>query len=396
MDGAMVLSLLSLVGIVVVAVALVAILGRLKASQASSPEVATRLQAVGQALSQGAIQAATMTEKLAHLEPVTRTVAAVQVELRGVTERLSHVEQAQASAARGVGDLSSTSASAFGELRSIAASLAEATSAMRDELARAKTDLTEIKAHERADKDHSALLSESVKRLEMVLAGTNSKGAAGENILDLIFSNLPEDWQVRDFKVGGKQVEFGLRLPNNLILPVDSKWPATDLVERYAVCDVVDEQHRLRKEIETCVLAKAREVEKYIDPSITVNMGVAVVPDAVYDLCPGARVDAFDRGVAIISYRMFVPYLLLVYQTTARSGQTVDMQKLSAFLSTIQKVSRDLLEEIDGRLSRGLTMVENSRNEMRVNAGKLTTSIMGLRDGTIAGTPEPEALPHAT
>ena len=394
MDTPTVLGMLVLLVMAIVAAVVFMIYARVKSGQSSSPVIATGLQAVQQALAQSAIQSAAMGEKLAHLEPVTRNVAAVQVELRGVVERLAHVEQAQTNASRGVGDLSATSASAFGELRTIAAALNEATAAMRDELARAKNDLTEIKAHERADKDQSALLSESVRRLEMVLAGTNSKGAAGENILELIFANLPEDWQVRDFKIGGKQVEFGLRLPNNLILPIDSKWPATDLLERYAASELPEEQQRLRKEIESCVLAKAREVEKYIDPSVTLNMGVAVVPDAVYDLCPGARVDAFGRDVAIISYRMFVPYLLLVYQTTASAGQTIDMQKLSAFLGTIQKVSRDLLEEIDGRLSRGLTMVENARNEMRVHAGKLTTSAMGLREG-VAPMDEQTALPQA-
>lgn len=393
MDTATIVSLLALIGILIVAVLLFSLSGRLKAPPSAAPELTAGLQAVSLSVNQSSIQAAAMAEKLSQLEPATRAIGSVQVELRALVERLAHVEQGQANASRGFGDLSTKSASSFVELRTIATSLIEATAAMRDELARAKTDLTEIKAHERADKDHSALVAESVRRLEMVMAGTNSKGAAGENILELIFANLPQEWQVRDFKVGGKQVEFGLRLPNNLILPVDSKWPATDLLERFAECDIPEEQQRLRKEIESCVLAKAKEVEKYIDPSITVNMAVAVVPDAVYDLCPGARVDAFARDVAIISYRMFVPYLLLVYQTTASAGQTVDMQKLSSFLQSIDKVSRDLLDEIDGRLSRGLTMVENSRDQMRIQAGKLASSVVALKVDATPVAEEPAQLP---
>ena len=54
---------------------------------------------------------------------------------------------------------------------------------MRAELARAGHDLTEIKAHEKSDKELSARVAESVRRLETVIAGTQSKGAAGENIL---------------------------------------------------------------------------------------------------------------------------------------------------------------------------------------------------------------------
>ena len=51
----------------------------------------------------------------------------------------------------------------------------------------------------------------AIRRLETVIAGTQSKGAAGENILDVVFSKLPAEWQVRNFPVGNKSVEFGLR-----------------------------------------------------------------------------------------------------------------------------------------------------------------------------------------
>jgi DNA recombination protein RmuC len=41
--------------------------------------------------------------------------------------------------------------------------------------------------------------AESIRRLEAVIAGTHSKGIAGENILDAVFSMLPVEWQVRIF-----------------------------------------------------------------------------------------------------------------------------------------------------------------------------------------------------
>ena len=383
MDAAVLLNVLILTGILIIAISLIALLARLRAG-AGSPEISAHLQSVSQSVSQGTIQAAAMAERLTQLEPVVKTLSAVHVELRALIERLAIVEQSQSSATRGVGELSAASASGFSELRAVASALSDATAAMRAELARAGTDLTEIKAHEKSDKELSARVAESVRRLETVIAGTQSKGAAGENILEQIFTNLPQEWQVRDFKIGGRSCEFGLRLPSNLILPIDSKWAATDLLERFSASTSPDEQQRLQKEIEACVLSKARDVEKYLDPSVTMSMGVAVVPDAVYDLCPGARVDAFAMNVAIISYSMFTPYLLLVYQTALSASQTVDMQKLISFLGTIQKVTRELHEEVDGRLSRGLTMISNSRDEMRVHAGKLGTSALALRIDTPA------------
>jgi DNA recombination protein RmuC len=297
------------------------------------------------------------------------------------------VEQIQTGAARGIGDLSNLSGSSFAEIRTLAKNLSEATSAMREELGRAKTDLTEIKAHEKVDTEMSTQVAESVRRLEEIIAGSQSKGAAGENILEPVFAKLPQEWQVRDFKVGGKAVEFGLRLPNNLILPIDSKWPATDMLERLAVAQSTEEQLRIKKQIEDCVYSKAREVEKYIDPSITVSIGVAVVPDAVYHLCPGARVEAFGRNVAIISYSMFIPYLLLVYQTALANAHSIDAQKLSSFLVTIEKVSQELLEEVEGRLSRGLTMITNARDDLRVHAGRLSTSAMALQVDAVPPLP---------
>jgi DNA recombination protein RmuC len=363
MDIPTLMMVLILGALAVIAVGLFLVLSRIRSAQ-GSPEVVAHLQSVSQSVSQGAVQAAAMAEKLSQLESAARTLPTIQA----------------------------ASASGFAELRAVASALSETTAAIRAELARAGNDLTEIKAHEKADKELAARVAESVRRLETVIAGTQSKGAAGENILEQIFANLPQEWQVRDFKIGGKPCEFGLRLPTNLILPIDSKWPATDLLERYAAAASPDEQRRLRDEIERCVLSKAKEVEKYVDPSVTVNLGVAVVPDAVYDLCSGARVEAFQMNVAIISYSMFTPYLLLVYQMALNTSQSVDMQKLNSFLGTIDKVARELHDEIDGRLSRGITMIANARDDLRVHAGKLQSSALAIRvdapsDGAAATLP---------
>ncbi|MGH7658244.1 MAG: DNA recombination protein RmuC, partial [Gemmatimonadales bacterium] len=247
MDVTLLLNVLILAGLLVIAISLIALVARLRATE-GSPDTSVWLQGVSQSLSQSTIQTAAMAERLAQLEPVSKNLSAVQVELRGLIERLAIVEQSQSSATRGVGELSAASASGFSELRAAASALSDATAAMRTELSRAGTDLTEIKAHEKSDKELSARVAESVRRLETVIAGTQSKGAAGENILEQIFANLPQEWQVRDFKIGGKSCEFGLRLPSNLILPIDSKWPATDLLERYSLSTSSDEQHRIQKE----------------------------------------------------------------------------------------------------------------------------------------------------
>ncbi|MCL5961509.1 MAG: DNA recombination protein RmuC [Chloroflexi bacterium] len=239
--------------------------------------------------------------------------------------------------------------------------------------------VAELHAYARARHDLEQRTAESIRRLETIIAGTQTKGAAGENVIDLVFSKLPPEWQVRNFRVGNKTVEFGLRLPNNLVLPIDSKWTSTALVERLAACDDPVEQQRLKAHLEAAVLEKAREVKKYVDPSITVSFGLAAVPDAVYDLTTGIQTQAFQMNVVVISYSMFVPYLLLVFHTTLKSSQSIDVQKLNAHLRGAEDSVKALQEEIEGRFSRAITMLTNSRGEISVHLSRVSTALTNLQ-----------------
>lgn len=252
-------------------------------------------------------------------------------------------------------------------------------------------DLAELqaytKAYNKAREDLERRTADSVRRLEMVIAGTQTKGVAGENILEAVFANLPPEWQVRDFRVGDKAVEFALRLPNNLVLPIDSKWPATHLLEQFACCEDLEEQRRLKAQIEKAVLGKAREVRKYIDPNVTVNFGIAAVPDAVYDLCTGVQADVFQLNVVLIGYSMFVPYLLLVFQTILKTSQSIDLQRLDAYLQSADESIQAAQGVLEGRLSRALTMLTNSRDELGVLLSKVRSGLTSVQISTASGNP---------
>jgi DNA recombination protein RmuC len=250
--------------------------------------------------------------------------------------------------------------------------------------------LAVLQANTKARQEIEQKTAESISRLETIIAGTQSKGSAGENIVELIFAKLPVEWQVRNFKVNGKTVEFGLRFPNNLVLPIDSKWTATDLLEQFMNSDDPDEQQKLKTEIERAVIQKAKEVRKYIDPSITTTFGVAVVPDAIYELCASIYPDIFRVGIVLVSYSMFVPYLLLVFHTILKSEQNIDLQKLDAYLRTAQSSLNNLQEEINGRFSRALTMLNNSRDDMQAHISSVNTSLTGVQVGTISKNPQPK------
>jgi DNA recombination protein RmuC len=247
-----------------------------------------------------------------------------------------------------------------------------------------------LKAREKLDAD----TSDSVRRLEMIIAGTQTKGIAGENILDVVLSRLPAEWQARGFMVNGAAVEFGVKLPNGLVLPIDSKWPATHLIEQFIAADKPEERKRLKAEIEHAVLLKAKEIKKYLDPSITMPYGVACVPDSVFDLVPGAQVASLSLGVVLISHSMLLPYLLLVYQSALRNIQTIDTAKLEAYLKMVQASLQSLQEELDGRFARALTMLSNSRDDMRALIGKANGGITSLQIGSAPLLEEqPDLLP---
>lgn len=242
-----------------------------------------------------------------------------------------------------------------------------------------RLNLAELQAHLMARQDIEHRTAESIRRLEMVIAGTQSKGTAGENILEAVFAKLPAEWQVRGFQVGNKTVEFGLRLPNNLVLPIDSKWPATNLLQQFALTEEIAAQQKLKRQVETKVLEKVKEVRKYLNPNLTTSFGVAVIPDAAFDVCTSVHVEAFRSNVVVLSYSMFVPYLLLVYQTALESSQTVDLQRLNTYLKSVEEAMEVLQGELQGRFTRAITMLNNSREDMTAQLSSINGSLMGLK-----------------
>ncbi|RJX20490.1 MAG: DNA recombination protein RmuC, partial [Ammonifex sp.] len=321
--------------------------------------------------------------------PLPQTVTAVQLELRGLGERVSTVEQNQNAVSQGIQALGTR----FAQAGATAGNLIEATAAIRTELTRAKEGLTELQTIAKARQESEQRTAESVRRLEAIIAGTQTKGVAGENILEAVFAKLPADWQVRNFRVGNKFVEFGLRLPNGLILPIDSKWAATGLLEEFMGSEDPGEQQKLKAQIEAAVLNKAREIKKYVDPGLTVNFGIVAVPDAVHELCSGVQATVFQQNVVLISYSMFIPYLLLVFQTVLKTSQNIDLEKVNHSLQSIEENVNWLQEELEGRFPRAITMLENSRKDISARISKIRSGLMGIQ--VSAGAPGPLAEPDS-
>lgn len=424
--------LIVLIVLILVLIGAVAFMLLRKPSAPALPaDLATPLQNLTTSILQGHSHTAVLTEKLHHIESIVPAINNIQIELKGLAERTSKVEgvQGQVNAALikvGTGltqtgtmtqsllETTSTIRNELARAKTELTALAERTSkidgnqnqfnhgmialgnqltetdavtkglvqaatAIRDDIALTKNDITQIHTQAKTRLETEYRTSESIRRLEAVLAGTQSKGAAGENILEAVFSKLPTEWQVRDFKVNGCPCEFGLRLPNNLVLPIDSKWAATNLLEQFVASEDVAEQQKLKAQIESAVLSKAREVRKYIDPNLTVNFGVAAVPDAIYELCSASQCDAMKINVVLIPYSMFIPYLMLVFQTVLKTSQNIDLEKLDRELKSINESLTSLQEEIEGRFSKAITMLTNSRGDMSAHLGKINSRLTSLQ-----------------
>src|SRR3989475_913811 len=220
----------------------------------------------------------------------------------------------------------------------------------------------------------------SLRRLESVIAGSSTRGAAGENILEEALRHLPPEMLQRNVWVGGKVVELALRLPGGKLLPIDSKWVSSGALEQLAEPGL-DAQRRaqLTGQVEREVERRVREVSQYIDPATTSPFVLAVIPDAAYDVCRGAIVGAHQRHVMVVGYAMALPYLLTLYQLHLQFARSVDMEKLQSALIDIER-QVDVLEGIlENKVQRSLTVLQNAYTEGRQATAKIRASTQAVQ-----------------
>lgn len=101
---------------------------------------------------------------------------------------------------------------------------------------------------------------ELLERLELVIAGSFHRGAAGENLLSEVLAILPPGMLERDVRVAGGVVEFAIRLPGGKFVPIDSKWLGAQLLERLANETDPARREQMIRELERQVSTKAEEV----------------------------------------------------------------------------------------------------------------------------------------
>src|SRR5690348_17304373 len=257
---------------------------------------------------------------------------------------------------------------------------------IRNRLAQAQSAMEGVRSALSARQPIEEEARASLRRLESIIAGSSSRGAAGERILEEALRHLPPEMLQRNVWVGGKVVELALRLPGGKLLPMDSKWVSSPALEQLAETGLdANRRAQLTAQVEREVERRVREVSQYIDPTTTSPFALAVIPDAAYDVCRSAIVTAHHRHVMVVGYAMALPYLLTLYQLHLQFARTVDMEKLQSALIDIER-QVDVLEGIlENKVQRSLTVLQNAYTEGRQATAKIRASAQSAQVSEGAG-----------
>jgi DNA recombination protein RmuC len=279
---------------------------------------------------------------------------------------------------------------AWQDLLTRTAAEAEATRGLQARVDQTAASVSELlgKFEERRRLEEAA--TDAVGRIERLVAGSWSKGRVGENLLAAALGEFPPDMVVRDFTLGGRVCEFALALPDGKLLPIDSKWPAVEMLTRLDGELDPGGREDLRRQVEHVVCRRLREVGAYVDPSLTAPVAVMAVPDAVYACCRKAHRLAKDVRVLIVSYSLAVPVLLAVWNLYGTYAREVDESQLLARVHDVSYCLQEMGDRIEGQLSRGLKMAGNAVGEMRM----LVASARSSLDAIHAGRPREPLATH--
>jgi DNA recombination protein RmuC len=243
--------------------------------------------------------------------------------------------------------------------------LAGAAQDLQGRMAQAQRALAEVKAIEQARGSQLDRATDSLRRLELVVAGSGARGAAGENILARAFAQIPPDLLETNAAFGGRIVEYALRLPGGRLLPVDSKWTSASDLEALEIAEDPAEVRRLREQVARDVRLRIREMAKYLDPERTLALAVLAVPDAVHAAVPETHAEGWQQGVLVVPYSLALPFLLCLYRLAVRFDPGPEAEHVAVRLGQVADALRRMDEELEGRLSRALVQAANSRDALR-------------------------------
>jgi hypothetical protein len=174
------------------------------------------------------------------------------------------------------------------------------------------------------------------------------------------------------------------------------------VLERLETAEEPHERRRLIEQVARDVRGRIRDMGKYLDPERTLSLGLLALPDAVYEAAAEAHGEGYRLGVLVVPYSLALPYVLALYRLTVRFGCAVDTDQLVDRIRGLEETLRQLDEEVEGRLSRGLVQVGNARDALRdhvVEARRAAQKLVLTAESEAPALPAvvggPRPVPHA-
>ena len=167
--------------------------------------------------------------------------------------------------------------------------------------------------------------NEPLTKLNRYLSGGTLAGKFGEWSLESIIKDIfhPNQFESNAEVIpgSGKRVEFTIKLPEGLVLPIDAKFPSALFDNFINASESGDEKlvKKTRDDIRRHVLKDAQDIkEKYVQSGITVDLGVMYIPSEslmqTIDSLENIRESIFrDYRVLIMGPNSLAAYLISVH-----------------------------------------------------------------------------------
>tara|TARA_B100000579_G_scaffold161441_1_gene131127 strand:- start:453 stop:1337 length:885 start_codon:yes stop_codon:yes gene_type:complete len=208
--------------------------------------------------------------------------------------------------------------------------------------------------------------NEPLIKLNRYLSGGTLAGKFGEWSLESIIKDIfhPNQYQENAEVIpgSGKRVEFTIKLPEGLVLPIDAKFPS-GLFDNYLNASESGDETLLKKskdDIRRHVLKDASDIQqKYIQSGITIDLGVMYIPSEslmqIIDSIENIRESIFrDYRVLIMGPNSLAAYLISVhmgFRTLAlneRAGEIMnEFGKLKKEFEKFGGSTEDLMKKVD-------------------------------------------------
>ena len=222
-----------------------------------------------------------------------------------------------------------------------------------------------------------------LNKLRRYLSGGTLAGKFGEWSLESIMQDIfnPNQYvkNAEVIKGSGKRVEFVLKMPEGLLLPIDAKFPS-GLYDTYLNSIDQTDERLIKKSIDDIkrhVIKDASDIqEKYIQSGVTVDLVVMYIPSEslmqLIDSIENLRESVFrDNRVLIMGPNSLAAYLISVhmgFRTLAlnnRAGEIMEeFGKLKKEFEKFGSSTEELLKKADAMLK---AVNEHATRERQMN-----------------------------